>query len=89
MNLNIRNAPNQYAEILGTHYQDARAEVTDSESYSTTEGYATWYKVKVLKDGCDQVRGLGCGNNWERNGSFGWMEAETEGWMNGKYIVLE
>jgi hypothetical protein len=88
-NLNIRSAPNKVAEIRGTHYEGAKVEVLATESYTTQDEYVTWYKVRVLEDGCDRVGGNGCGNNWERNGSFGWLEAETEGWMNSKYITLE
>lgn len=88
-NLNLRSAPNKVAEIRGTHYEGARIEVLSVESYTTQDEYVTWYKVRVLADGCDRVGGNGCGNNWERNGSFGWMEAETEGWMNSKYIALD
>ncbi len=88
-NLNLRSAPNKVAEIRGTHYEGARIEVLAEESYTTQDEYVTWYKVRVLEDGCDRVGGNGCGNNWERNGSFGWLEAETEGWMNSKYIVLD
>lgn len=89
INLNLRSAPNKVAEIRGTHYEGAKIEVLAAESYTTQDEYVTWYKVRVLEDGCDRVGGNGCGNNWERNGSFGWLEAETEGWMNSKYIVLE
>ena len=88
-NLNIRSAPNKVAEIRGTHYEGAKIEVLDTESYTTQDEFTTWYRVRVLQDGCDTVAGNGCGNNWERNGSFGWLEAETEGWMNSKYITLD
>lgn len=88
-NLNIRSAPNRTAEIHGTHYKSAQIQVLDEESYSTADGYSTWYKVKVLKYGCDSQNTSSCGKNWERNGSFGWMEGADEGWMNAKYISLE
>ncbi len=89
MNINIRSASNRYAEIRGTHYENARVEILDAYSYTTEEGYVTWYKVRVLENGCDKKQGYGCGNHWERNEYFGWMEAEMEGWMNAKYIELD
>ncbi len=88
INTNIRAASNKDAEIRGTHYQGARVEVLDVDSYSTNRGVTTWYRVRVLENGCDVITNHGCGNNWERNRSFGWMEADTEGWMNAKHINL-
>lgn len=89
-NLNLRIAPDRYAETRGTHYENARLEILDSASFYADDGeYVTWYKVKILQNGCDRVGTNGCGNNWERNGYKGYGEAETEGWMNSKYIVLE
>jgi hypothetical protein len=88
-NLNIRSAPNRTAEIRGTHYKGAQIQVLDEESYSTPDGYSTWYRVKVLKYGCDSQNSSSCGKNWERNGSFGWMQGDDEGWMNAKFISLD
>jgi hypothetical protein len=87
--LNIRSAPNNQSLIIGTHYQDAQVQIVDEDSFQTKDGYATWYKVKVLQDGCSTADRSRCGNNWERDDSFGWMEAATEGWMNAKHITLE
>lgn len=87
-NLNIRSAPNRTAEVWGTHYQNAKIRILAVESYSTTEGYSTWYKIRVLSYGCDSQNSSTCGKNWERNGNFGWMEGSDEGWMNAKYISL-
>ena len=89
-NVNIRVAPNKTAESRGIHYENARIEVLAEESYNTNDGeYVTWYKVRVLENGCDRVGNNGCGNNWERNGSLGWLEAEMVGWMNSKHIILD
>lgn len=88
-NLNIRCASNKYSEIIGTHYQDARVEVLEVDSYTANDGeYVTWYKVKILENGYDVEAGNGKGNNWERAGDFGWLEAAMVGWMNYKYISL-
>ena len=89
-NLNIRGSSGKYSEIWGTHYEGARVQILEVESFYADDGeYVTWYRVKVLENGYDQKTGNGNGNNWERNGNFGWMEAEMEGWMNSKYISLE
>jgi len=89
-NLNIRSAANKNAEILGTHYEGAKLRILDSESYTADDGeFVTWYKVRVIEDGYDYKTGNGKGNNWERYGNFGWMEAQREGWMNARYITLD
>lgn len=89
-NLRIRSAPNKNAEILGTHYQNARIEVVDSTSFYAEDGeYVTWYKVRVLENGCDTEGKNGCGNDIERDGYKYYGEAEMEGWMNSKYIRLD
>jgi hypothetical protein len=89
-NLRIRSAPNKTAEILGTHYQNARIEVLDSTSFTADDGeYVTWYKVRVLENGCDTEGKNGCGNDIERDGYKYYGEAEMEGWMNSKYIRLD
>ncbi len=89
-NLNIRGSSGKYSEIWGTHYEGARVQILEVESFYADDGeYVTWYRVKVLENGYDRKTGMGNGNNWERNGSFGWMEAEMEGWMNSKYISLQ
>lgn len=88
-NLNIRSSAGQYAENIGTHYRGARVKILDSESvYNDSSERVIWYRVEVLENGCDQQTGS-CGNNWERYGNVGWMEAEMEGWMNSKHISLE
>ncbi|MFN6962334.1 MAG: hypothetical protein ACK4S4_01060 [Pyrinomonadaceae bacterium] len=87
-NANIRSASNRTAQVIGTHYQGARVRVLEVDSYPTDDGYATWYRVQVLQDGCDSQGNLGCGNNWERDGYFGWMEAQREGWMNARLISI-
>lgn len=88
-NMNIRSAGNRTAEIIGTHYQGARIRVLDETSYSTNEGWSTWFKVEVLEDGTDSEGRYGYGNNWERGDNFGWMEAQRVGWMNSRYITLD
>jgi Double zinc ribbon len=84
-NQRIRSSSNKYSEILGVHYKDARIKVLDVESYTTEDGYTTWYRVHVLSNGCDAEGRLGCGN--DLNGVPG--DAATEGWMNSKYIILD
>ncbi len=89
-NLNIRSRSNKYAEIIGTHYENAKVQILEVESfYADDHEFVTWYKIKVLENGFDQKNRNGKGNNWERNETFGWLEAEMEGWMNAKYISLE
>jgi hypothetical protein len=87
-NTNIRSGSNRSAEVRGTHYQGARVKILDVDTYSTPDGVSTWFRVEVLQDGCDSQGQLGCGNNRERDGYFGWMEAEKAGWANAKYISL-
>ena len=85
-NQRIRSDSNRYAEILGVHYQGARVEILDETTYSTEDGtLATWYRVRVLENGCDREGSMGCGN--DRDGMPG--QAATEGWMNAKYISLD
>lgn len=89
-NVNIRSASNKFSQITGTHYDTARVKVLDTDSYYADDGeYVTWYRVKVLENGYDYATGNGTGNNWERDGNFGWMEADMEGWMNSKFITLD
>lgn len=88
-NLQLHSGSTKYDEIVGTHYEGARIQVLDAKSYDPGDGVVTWYKVRVVENGFDRKTGHGKGNNWERNGNFGWMEANMEGWMNSKYIVLE
>lgn len=89
-NVNVRTASNKFSQVIGTHYENAKIEVLDAESYySDDREYVTWYKVKILEDGYDSKTGNGRGNNWEREGNFGWMEAKKLGWMNSKFILLE
>lgn len=85
-NQNIRTESNKNAESLGVHYQGARIEVLDERSYTTDDGtLATWYRVKVLENGCDQMTGMGCGN--DLYGMPG--QAAREGWMNARNIILD
>ena len=77
------------SQVVVVQYQNAEVRVLQVESYSTDEGYSNWYKVKVLNYGCDSQNSSSCGKNWERNGSFGWMDGADEGWMNAKYITLD
>ena len=89
-NMNIRASSGQYGEPLGTHYEGAIVQILDEESFNTDDGrYSTWYRVRVLENGCDQKSGNGCGNNRQIYDDFGWMQAEIEGWMNAKYITIE
>ena len=84
-NQRIRAASNKNAEITGVHYMNAKVQVLDVESYPTPDGDSTWYRVRVLENGCDAEGILGCGN--DLNGVSG--NAETEGWMNARYIDLD
>lgn len=85
-NQRIRSDSNRYAEILGVHYQGARIEVSEERSFNTEDGsYVTWYRVRILENGCDVEGRLGCGN--DRDGISG--QAANEGWMNAKYISLD
>ena len=89
-NMNIRSSSGQYGEPLGTHYEDARVQILDVESFNTDDGrYSTWYRVRVSENRCDQKGGNGCGNNHQIYDDFGWMQAEMEGWMNARYITIE
>lgn len=89
INAHIRVAPYKNAESRGTHYEDAKIEVLEVNSYPTEDGPSTWYKVRVLENGCDRKEGNGCGNDWVRDGYKYYGEAEMEGWMNAKNIVLD
>jgi hypothetical protein len=84
-NQRIRSDSNRYAEILGVHYQAAKVEILDEKTYSTEDGSATWYRVRVLENGCDRGGAMGCGN--DLNGMSG--QAAMEGWMNAKYLSLD
>jgi len=85
-NQNIRTESNKFARIIGVHYEGARIEILEETSYYTQEGeYSTWYRVRVLKDGCDRKTGMGCGN--DLNGISG--GAAREGWMNARHISLD
>jgi hypothetical protein len=84
-NQRIHSDSNRYAEIIGVHYQGARIEIVDERTISQEDGFATWYKVRVLENGCDREGRLGCGN--DLNGMSG--QAAMEGWMNSKFIGLD
>jgi len=84
-NQRIRSDSNRYAEILGVHYQAARVEILEEKTYSTEDGSATWFRVRVFENGCDREGAMGCGN--DLNGISG--QASLEGWMNAKYISLD
>jgi hypothetical protein len=85
-NQRIRSDSNRYAEILGVHYQGAKVEILDETTYSTEDGtLSTWYRVRVLEDGCDREGTMGCGNDLD--GVPG--QAATEGWMNARYIAVD
>ncbi len=85
-NQNIRSESHKTAESLGVHYQGARIEVLDERTYTTDDGTsATWYRVKVLENGCDQTTGMGCGN--DLYGMPG--QAASVGWMNAKNLSLD
>lgn len=84
-NQHIRIDANRYAQSLGVHYQDARLEVLDERSFMTDDGTrATWYRVRILENGCDREDGQGCGNDRDRVQGA----AALEGWMNAKNIIL-
>lgn len=80
MNLNLRSASNRNASSVGIHFQNARVRILDVDSYETEDGYATWYRVEVIEYGCDTQGNLGCGKNTPSDAD--------EGWINGRYIVL-
>jgi len=84
-NLLIRSGSNLHAESLGAHYANARVRILDEESYSTNDGWATWWRVQVIENGCDQRGIQGCGNDLNEVPG----QAAMEGWMNSKYISLE
>lgn len=84
-NQNIRSDSNRYAESLGVHYQDAQVEVLEETSYNTEDGPSTWYRVRVIRNGCDREGKMGCGNDLEgRRG-----QAAMQGWMNARHITLD
>lgn len=88
-NARIRIASNKNSQILGVHYQGAKIQILDVDSYATNEGATTWYQVKILENGCDAEGKNGCGNdNPNASDGFGWMEAADEGWINSKTIDL-
>jgi hypothetical protein len=84
-NQRIRAASNMYSEIIGVHYQGAQVEVLEETSYDTEEGPSTWYRVRVIKNGCDREGKMGCGNDLD--GKRG--KAAMEGWMNARHIALD
>ena len=84
-NAHIRSSGNKTALDLGVHYYDARVKVLDAVGYDTSDGYALWYKVQVLQNGCDREEGLGCGNDLNRVPG----QAKMEGWMSAKNITLD
>jgi hypothetical protein len=88
MDLNLRSAPNKDSLSLGTHYQDAEVKILETTSFDTPSGYSSWYKVRVIRDGCSTEDRSRCGNNRQIGDDFGWMQAEKEGWMNAKYIQI-
>jgi len=84
-NQRIRASSNMYAEIIGVHYQGAQVEVLEETSYDTEDGPSTWYRVRVIKNGCDREGKMGCGNDLE--GKPG--KAAMVGWMNARHITLD
>ncbi len=85
----IRSTPGKDGEMRGTHYQGAKLEILEVSSFYNDKGeYVTWFRVNILENGYDQKNGNGRGNNWERDGTFGWLEAETEGWIYADTILL-
>jgi hypothetical protein len=84
-NQRIRAASNMYAEIIGVHYQGAQVEVLEETSYDTEDGPSTWYRVRVIRNGCDREGKMGCGNDLDgRRG-----QAAMTGWMNARHITLD
>lgn len=84
-NQRIRVSSNRYSEVLGVHYRNAKVEILEVTSYMTEDGMSTWYRVRVLENGCDAEGKRGCGN--DLNGVSG--QAAHEGWMNAKFINLD
>ena len=74
-----------YADIIGVHYQGAQIEVLEETSYDTEDGPSTWYRVRVIKNGCDREGKMGCGNDLD--GKQG--KAAMVGWMNARHITLD
>jgi len=86
----IRSASNKGAQDLGIHYNGAKIKVLEVDSYSTNDDYSTWFRVKVLENGCSMDGSNGCGNNNpEASDGYGWMQASQEGWINAKNIYLQ
>ena len=84
-NQRIRASSNMYADIIGVHYQGAQVEVLEETSYDTDDGPSTWYRVRVIKNGCDREGKMGCGNDLDgRRG-----QAAMTGWMNARHITLD
>ena len=85
-NVRIRSDSHKDSASLGVHYHNARIEVLDEKSFTTSDGdYATWYRVRVLENGCDIEGRMGCGNDLNEIPG----QAATEGWMNAKNISLD
>jgi len=85
-NARIRSDSHKNAEILGVHYNGARIEVLDDKSYTTDDGeYATWFRVRVLENGCDAEGFRGCGNDLNEIPG----QAAMEGWMSARNIRLD
>lgn len=80
--LNLRDEPNRYAASLGIQFRGAKIKVLDSTTFETPEGeMSTWYKVRVFEYGCSSDANLGCGKNLPGDAD--------EGWLNGKYVLLD
>lgn len=84
-NLRIRSQPSRSGAALGVHYQGALVEILELAISEEPEDSQTWYRVRVVENGCDADAELGCGN--DLNGVRG--KAAMEGWMNAKYVALE
>ncbi|MBK6725431.1 MAG: hypothetical protein IPG58_19865 [Acidobacteria bacterium] len=84
-NAHIRSSGTKTALDLGVHYYDARIKVLDAVGYDTSDGYALWYKVQVLQNGCDREE------DWagKRLRPRPRGQAEMEGWMSARNISLD
>jgi len=83
-NVLIRSGAGNWNESMGSHYKNARVQVLEQTSFDTPEGTSTWYRVRVIQNGCDEEEGRGCGN--DRNNMPG--QAAMEGWMNARLMQL-
>lgn len=74
---NIRSEPNKDAASLGVNFRGAKVKILDETSYTTNDGEATWYKIRVTEYGCSKDANLGCGKNAPNDSDEGWVNAKN------------